>query len=54
MIPKRKFTSFLSQAARVEGCESLKERIDDNFIVSHLWLCCQNCEGRVGELKVKQ
>ena len=52
MIPKRYFTLFLLQAARVKGCESLKEWIDD--IVSQFWFCCQTCEGSVNELKVTQ
>lgn len=45
----KKLSKCIHQAARVKGCESLKEWIDD--IVSHFWFCCQNCEGGVGELK---
>ncbi|PFX15418.1 hypothetical protein AWC38_SpisGene20363 [Stylophora pistillata] len=45
----KKLSKCIHHAARVKGCESLKEWIDD--IVSHYWFCCQNCEGHVGELK---
>ncbi|XP_022809882.1 uncharacterized protein LOC111346887 [Stylophora pistillata] len=41
----KKLSKCIHQAARVKGCESLKEWIDD--VVSHFWFCCQNCEGRV-------
>ncbi|PFX12302.1 hypothetical protein AWC38_SpisGene23764 [Stylophora pistillata] len=41
----KKLSKCIHQAARVKGCESLKEWIDD--IVSHFWFCYQNCEGRV-------
>lgn len=48
-IKAKKLSKCLHQAARVKGCEPLKEWIDD--IVNHFWFCCQTCEGSVDELK---
>ncbi|XP_068760155.1 uncharacterized protein [Montipora capricornis] len=45
----KKLSKCLHQAARIRGCETLKEWIDD--IVNHFWFCCQSCDGSVDELK---
>ena len=52
MIHKRRHSVFSLQAARVKGCESLKEWIDD--IVNHFWFSYQTCDGSADEMKVRE
>ena len=50
MLQKILILQFLLQAARIKGCEVLKEWVDP--IVNHFWYCCQMADGSVEELKV--